>query len=136
MNIPSEGVVVSATFRLLLNRAQDKKIQSLKQALADMGSVERCEIDLDFYRTFDSKGRRVGRRIFIPMNGLGVARLLLHAENGISIPVCTVSTFSELGSFLSEVNYYATNSEFYKSFSVEETESMQHFFVVNVKLVS
>ena len=136
MNISSEDLVVSATFRLLLNHAQGKKIQRLKQSLAEVGKVEKCEMDMSFYRCFDSKARRVERRIFIPTNGLGVARLILRFENGVSIPFYTVSTFAELGRFLSDVGSYVTNPEYYKSFSVEETDTLQHFIVVSVKLVS
>lgn len=136
MNVSSKDVVVSATFRLLLNRAQDKKIQELRKALADVGEVEKCEIDLNFYRCFNAKGRRVGRRILIPMNGLGVAQLILHFENGISIPFYAISTFDQLGQFLSDVNYYAPNPEYYKRFSVEETDTLQRFIVISVKLVS
>lgn len=132
MNIPSESVLVQATFWLRLNRAQAKKIQGLKETLDNVGPVETCTIDLNFYRSFDSKGLRVGRKKFLPMSGLGVARMLLNFGNGIEVPFYTVSTFADLGRFLADVSTYMRNPEFLKTFTVKRTESLQHFFVVSV----
>lgn len=135
-NIPSEGILVSTTFRLLLNRAKAKKIQLLKQSLADIGEVEQCEVTLDFYRSFDTRGRRIGRKVYISANGLGIAKLVIRTVEGIEIPFHTVCTFRELGQFLSEAGPYMKDSEFSKSFWIEETDTLQNFIVFNMKLAT
>lgn len=135
-NIPSEGIVVSATFRLLLNRAQDKKLRLLKQSLAEIGEVEQCEVELKFYRSFNSKGYRIGRKTYVPSNGTGIAKLVIHTVYGIEIPFHVVCRFSEIALFLSEAVPYMKDSEFRKSFYIEQSETLQNYIVINVNLAT
>lgn len=133
---PSEGIVVSTTFRLLLNRAQDKKLRLLKQSLAEIGEVEQCEVELKFYRSFNSKGYRIGRKTYVPSNGTGIAKLVIHTFYGIEIPVHVVCRFSEIALFLSEAVPYMKDSEFRKSFYIEQSETLQNYIVINVNLAT
>ena len=133
---PSEGIVVSTTFRLLLNRAQDKKLRLLKQSLAEIGEVEQCEVELKFYRSFNSKGYRIGGKTYVPSNGTGIAKLVIHTVYGIEIPVQVVCRFSELALFLSEAVPYMKDSEFRKSFCIEQSETLQNYIVINVNLAT
>lgn len=133
MDINSEGVLVSSTFRLLLNRMRHKKLSKLKTDLASVSNVEHVEMELNFYHAFDARGRRLGRRIVIPTNGLGVAKMTLLFEDEVSISFHTVSTFGELGYFMSGVAPYMSDSKFSKSFSVEETET-QNYIIFKVQL--
>lgn len=135
-NIPSEGIVVSATFRLLLNRTQDKKLRLLKQSLAEIGEVEQCEVELKFYRSFNSKGYRIGRKTYVPSNGTGIAKLVIHTVYGIEIPFHVVCRFSEIALFLSEAVPYMKDSEFRKSFYIEQSETLQNYIVINVNLAT
>lgn len=133
---PSEGIVVSTTFRLLLNRAQDKKLRLLKQSLAEIGEVEQCEVELKFYRSFNSKGYRIGRKTYVPSNGTGIAKLVIHTGYGIEIPCHVVCRFSEIALFLSEAVPYMKDSEFRKSFYIEQSETLQNYIVINVNLAT
>ena len=133
---PSEGIVVSATFRLLLNRAKDKKLRLLKQSLAEIGEVEQCEVELKFYRSFNSKGYRIGRKTYVPSNGTGIAKLVIHTVYGIEIPFHVVCRFSEIALFLSEAVPYMKDSEFRKSFYIEQSETLQNYIVINVNLAT
>lgn len=127
---PSEGIVVSTTFRLLLNRAQDKKLRLLKQSLTEIGEVEQCEVELKFYRSFNSKGYRIGRKTYVPSNGTGIAKLVIHTVYGIEIPFHVVCRFSEIALFLSEAVPYMKDSEFRKSFYIEQSETLQNYIVL------
>ena len=133
---PSEGIVVSTTFRLLLNRAQDKKLRLLKQSLAEIGEVEQCEVELKFYRSFNSKGYRIGGKTYVPSNGTGIAKLVIHTVYGIEIPFHVVCRFSEIALFLSEAVPYMKDSEFRKSFYIEQSETLQNYIIINVNLAT
>lgn len=133
---PSEGIIVSTTFRLLLNRTQDKKLRLLKQSLAEIGEVEQCEVELKFYRSFNSKGYRIGRKTYVPSNGTGIAKLVIHTVYGIEIPFHVVCRFSEIALFLSEAVPYMKDSEFRKSFYIEQSETLQNYIVINVNLAT
>ena len=133
---PSEGIVVSTTFRLLLNRAQDKKLRLLKQSLAEIGEVEQCEVELKFYRSFNSKGYRIGGKTYVPSNGTGIAKLVIRTVYGIEIPFHVVCRFSEIALFLSEAVPYMKDSEFRKSFYIEQSETLQNYIVINVNLAT
>ena len=135
-NIPSESIIVSTTFRLLLNRAKDKKIQLLKQSLTDIGEVEQCEIALKFYHSFDAKGYRIGRKIYVSSNGLGIAKMVIHTVYGIEIPFHVICNFNDLSLFLSEATPYMKDSGFRKSFYIEQSETLQNYIVINVKLTT
>ena len=135
-NIPNEGTIFSTTFRLLLNNAKAEKIQLLKQSLTALGEVEKCEVALDFYHGFNTKGRRIGKKIYVPSNGHGVAKFMIRTMDGKEIPFHTICTFYELGQFMSEAGPYMRNSEFHKSFWIEETKSSQYYIVFKVELAT
>ena len=93
-NIPNEGTIFSTTFRLLLNNAKAEKIQLLKQSLTALGEVEKCEVALDFYHGFNTKGRRIGKKIYVPSNGHGVAKFMIRTMDGKEIPFHTICNSS------------------------------------------
>ena len=134
MNIPSECVVDRAPFRLLLNREQDRKIQRLKESLTDLGEVDKCELQLEFFHGFNTKAYRIGSELRIPSNILGVAKLFIHTMDGNYIPFHVVCTFSDLISFMTAVDPYMSNSKYVKTFQLDETDSPKRFIILDTKL--
>ena len=100
------------------------------------GEVEKCEVALDFYHGFNTKGRRIGKKIYVPSNGHGVAKFMIRTMDGKEIPFHTICTFYELGQFMCEAGPYMRNSEFHKSFWIEETKSSQYYIVFKVELAT
>lgn len=125
-------IVSSSKFRVSLYKMKDNKSKALKKQIDVLGNVDSCEAVLRFYHHFNSKGRYIENKLYIPSNENGISRMDIYLPNGSYIRFHMVSTFGGLHHFLNYAKCYFSDPKFVKKFSFEQSEDGESFIVIDV----
>lgn len=135
-SLEGSPIVSSSQFRVLLHKMKGKKSKALKEQIDALGSVDSCEAVLRFYHRFNSEGRYIEDKLYVPSNGKGISCMDIYLPSGSYVRFHMVSTFGNLRAFLDYAMRYFSDPKFVKSFSFEQSEDGQNFIAINVELKS